>query len=334
MTTTCPQCGAILRAESSVCSYCDSRLVSSVDDELILSSHIAPATFSSGATRGNLALEPEWRAELSRRVDAYRRRHRRAAPENQAQLPFDSAQRDTDTEAASAAYAGGPAVAVDAPPEEDFAFSIAIGRHGAAPAAAMRRNRVERVEIDLSAAPGGEAESAGAEADLDAGAHESRVASPLFPVASLGARGTAAMVDAIFLLFSYGGFLTLFGSLGGQFSFSKLSAIVYVSTFVLFYLQYFALFTVFGGTTPGMTLRGLQVVSSTGPDGFGAGDRPSPRQLLLRSLGYLLSAGTFLLGFVWACWDEDHLTWHDRISRTYLTSTDAPPHAAHPAPGS
>jgi uncharacterized RDD family membrane protein YckC len=57
------------------------------------------------------------------------------------------------------------------------------------------------------------------------------------------------------------------------------------------------------------------------------GDRPSPRQLLLRSLGYVLSAGTFLLGFVWACWDEDHLTWHDRISRTYLTSADAMPHA-------
>ena len=338
MTTTCPHCGAILRAESNVCLYCDSRLVSSIDDELLLSSHVAPAPIlprprrdgASGpapSTRGNLALEPEWRAELSRRVDAYRKRHRRATPENQARLPFDSAEHRDRGEAACTAHADGAGVAVDVPPEEDFAFTIAIGRRGAAHAAARARHRrVERVDIDLTAVREADAESVGAGADLAAAARESRMASPLFPVASLGARATAAIVDAIFLLFSYGGFLTLFGSLGGQFSFSKLSALVYVSTFALFYLQYFALFTVFGGTTPGMMLCRLHVVSVTG-------DRPSPRRLLLRSLGYVLSGGTFLLGFVWACWDEDHLTWHDRISRTYLTSTDALPHAAHPAPG-
>lgn len=278
-------------------------------------------------TRGNLALEPEWRAELLRRVDAYRKRHRRAAPENQTQLPFDSA-----------AAADGAGIAVDAPPEEEFAFTMAVGRRSAHAAASARHRRVERVDIDLTAA---EAEGAGAEADLGAAARESHTASPLFPVAPLGERATAAIVDALFLLFSYGGFLALFSSFGGQFSFSKLNAIVYVSTFALFYLQYFALFTVFGGTTPGMMLRRLHVVSSACPDefgagpnglgacpdGFGVGDRPSPRQLLLRSLGYVLSAGTFLLGFVWACWDEDHLTWHDRISRTYLTSADAMPHA-------
>jgi uncharacterized RDD family membrane protein YckC len=36
----------------------------------------------------------------------------------------------------------------------------------------------------------------------------------------------------------------------------------------------------------------------------------------------MLSAGTFFLGFLWAQWDEDELTWHDRISRTYLSSAD------------
>jgi len=289
-------------------------------------------------TRGNLALEPEWRAELSRRVDAYRKRHRRAAPENQTQLPFDSAEPRERS-------ADGAGIAVDAPPEEEFAFTMAIGRHGPAPygtergtahvAARARSRRVERVDIDLTAVRGEEAESAGPDAPSQRGLErfaESHTASPLFPVAPLGERATAAMVDALFLLFSYGGFLALFSSFGGQFSFSELNAIVYVSTFALFYLQYFALFTVFGGTTPGMMLRRLHVVSSAcpdefgaGPDGLGVGDRPSSRQLLLRSLGYVLSAGTFLLGFAWACWDEDHLTWHDRISRTYLTSADVLP---------
>ena len=41
--------------------------------------------------------------------------------------------------------------------------------------------------------------------------------------------------------------------------------------------------------------------------------------MLWRCVGYLLSAGTFFLGFLWACWDEDALTWHDRMSRTYLS---------------
>jgi uncharacterized RDD family membrane protein YckC len=62
-----------------------------------------------------------------------------------------------------------------------------------------------------------------------------------------------------------------------------------------------------------MMMRGLQVVNFSG-------DEPSPRQMLWRSVGYVLSAGTFFLGFFWSMWDEDELTWHDRISHTYLSS--------------
>jgi hypothetical protein len=34
----------------------------------------------------------------------------------------------------------------------------------------------------------------------------------------------------------------------------------------------------------------------------------------------LLSGATLMLGFVWALWDEDHFTWQDRISQTYITA--------------
>jgi uncharacterized RDD family membrane protein YckC len=134
----------------------------------------------------------------------------------------------------------------------------------------------------------------------------------LYPVASLEERRFAAAIDIACLLFAYGGFLALFGSLGGQFTISKLSAAVYGLTFAIVYLQYFALFTIFGGTTPGMMFRGLQVTSFTG-------EAPTPRQMLLRAAGYILSAGTLFLGFFWAWWDEDALTWHDRLSKTYLS---------------
>src|SRR5260370_14605678 len=134
----------------------------------------------------------------------------------------------------------------------------------------------------------------------------------LHPLALIDDRRLAGLVDLFCLLFAYGGFLMLFGSLGGQFTLSKLSAAVYVATFAIVYLQYFALFTTFGGTTPGMMLRGLQVLSSSG-------EPPTPRRLSRRLADYMLSAGTFFMGFLWVMWDEDELTWHDRLSRTYLS---------------
>jgi uncharacterized RDD family membrane protein YckC len=138
----------------------------------------------------------------------------------------------------------------------------------------------------------------------------------VIPVASLRERQGAGIWDAIFLVLAYAGFLAMFRAFGGRLILGKFDAIVSGATLVLFYAQYFTLFTALGGTTPGMMLRKLRVVSFDGGD-------PTPRQLLWRSFGYLISGGTALLGFLWALWDEDHLTWHDRISQTYLTSAPA-----------
>jgi uncharacterized RDD family membrane protein YckC len=186
--------------------------------------------------------------------------------------------------------------------EDDFSFTIAIGRY-----TPPSEKRDARMVIDVSVPPVSEAEAETPENE------EPSERYGLYPVASLDQRRAAALIDAVCLLFAYGGFLMLFGSLGGQFTLSKLSAAVYAATFAIVYLQYFALFTVFGGTTPGMMFRGLQVASFSG-------DQPTPRQMLLRAAGYVLSAGTFFMGFLWAWWDEDTLTWHDRFSRTYLSS--------------
>jgi uncharacterized RDD family membrane protein YckC len=191
-------------------------------------------------------------------------------------------------------------VAVASPAaDDDFSFTIAIGRNVAA-------REEARMVIDVSLPPAPE-QSFEATPLTDSRSEQTG----LYPVASIDERRIAGLIDTACLLFAYGGFLTLFGSLGGQFTFSKLSAVMCVATFVIVYLQYFALFTVFGGTTPGMMLRGLQVVSFSG-------EPPTPRQMLWRSAGYMLSAGTFFMGFLWAMWDEDALTWHDRLSRTYL----------------
>ena len=279
VTKTCSQCGAILPSSVRVCSFCESSLIS-------------PSDSSASATAGR-AQAAVWRGELAQRVEAYRSRRRKAQPdENQSQFAFEPASGE--------ALGTVPSVALAQPSatDDDFSFSIAIGR------TANKREDDPRLVIDVSLP----LDVQGSEAQ-EAPAHQPG----LYPVASIDDRRIAALADAACLFFAYGAFLALFGSVGGEFTLSKLSAVVSLATFAIVYLQYFALFTIFGGTTPGMMLRGLQVVSFSG-------DNPSPRQMLLRSAGYVLSAGTFFLGFLWALWDEDTLTWHDRMSRTYLTS--------------
>jgi len=185
--------------------------------------------------------------------------------------------------------------------EEDFSFTIAIGR------TTNSRDDQTRMFIDVSA------DCAAAPGASTNGVAVGNASPPgLYPVASIEERRVAGLVDGACLLFAYGAFLALFGSLGGTFTLSKLSAAVYAATLAIVYMQYFALFTIFGGTTPGMMLRGLQVVSFDG-------EPPTPRQMIWRSAGYLISAGTCCLGFLWSMWDEDSLTWHDRLSRTYLS---------------
>jgi uncharacterized RDD family membrane protein YckC len=136
----------------------------------------------------------------------------------------------------------------------------------------------------------------------------------VYPVAALAERRRAAFVDAGLLIFSYGGMLALFTVLGGRIGLNPLDLAVAGTTLALFYAQYFALFTVFGGSTPGMMLHGLRVVRFDG-------GIPTSRQMAWRSFGYLLSAGSCLLGFAWALWDDDHLCWQDRISQTYVTAS-------------
>ncbi len=249
------------------------------------------------ASQREIQQDAAWRGELAQRLAAYRTRRRKVAPHAaQSRLPFEEPSEEARADASVAIAESGATI------EDDFSFTIAIGRPSK-----KRVIEESRMIIDVSLPPDADALSPAL-----APGEERKSLPGLHPVASIDDRRLAAVIDLVCLLFAYGGFLTLFGSLGGQFTLSKLSAAVYAIAFAIVYLQYFALFTVFGGTTPGMMMRGLQVVDFSG-------EPPTPRQMLLRSAGYVLSMGTFFLGFLWALWDEDELTWHDRLSRTYLS---------------
>jgi uncharacterized RDD family membrane protein YckC len=136
------------------------------------------------------------------------------------------------------------------------------------------------------------------------------------PVASLIERARAALIDMTLMFFAFGSFLAIFSLLGGQWERSKTDLVVTVAVFALFYSQYFTLFIFCGGATPGMRMYGLRVAAFDG-------SAPAQRHLMRRSVGYVLSGSTLLLGFMWSLWDDDGLSWHDHISQTCLVKSAA-----------
>ena len=235
-----------------------------------------------------MSAEPEWRREVSRRLEAYRvRRGRNRPDDSQSGLPFSRAS-----------------VALEEDEREIEELELHERSRAISPQRPVqKKSQNERVEINI-------------QPELDFTSFPDDRAHPqtaLVPVAGLTVRRYAGALDALFLALTYAGFLGLFHSLGGQVVLEKVDAIVYLATFYLFYAQYFFLFTTFAGATPGMQLCGLTVVRLDG-------SLPDTRQLLWRSFGYLLSGATVMLGFVWSLWDEDHFTWQDRISQTYITA--------------
>jgi uncharacterized RDD family membrane protein YckC len=290
----CSQCGALLLEDAERCSFCDALLVDRDDltsrdevhdEEARYDVPEVPALVGVSATapserrteRRASPEEPEWRREVARRLHDYRARRRHLYPDDaQSGLPlFDEPALEE------------PEEALEPPPRARIA----------------PRQRSERVDICIQP-----------ELDFSSAAeYGARPQTALVPVATLAERQAAGLLDVLFLVLAFAGFLGLFRSLGGELVVAKVNAIVYLAAFFLFYAQYFFLFTTFAGSTPGMQLRGLTIVRLDGT-------LPDTRQLLWRSFGYLLSVATLMLGFVWALWDDDRFTWQDRISQTYITA--------------
>jgi uncharacterized RDD family membrane protein YckC len=293
----CSKCGALLLDDTGNCSFCD---VSGAENEEILEPVAAGAPASGEASENN---EPEWRREVSRRLERYRARRGHLRPDDsQSGLPFREAPAapkidDEVRERRSAQRQPAPSGA------DGFALRKTKGRpieRRAAQKTARQNERVEiciQPELDFSSGP-------------DDRAHPQTA---LVPVASLAERRFAGALDALFLGVTFVGFVGLFRSLGGEIALERMDAIVCLAVVYLFYGLYISLFTTLAGATPGMQLRSLTIVRLDG-------SLPNTRLLLWRSFGYLLSGATLMLGFLWALWDEDRFTWQDRISQTYVTA--------------
>ncbi len=367
---TCKQCGAINQSSVESCCFCSARLNPPAGPEGNTVPN-GPATpkFSAAAspkTNGSLALQPEWRREVSHRLRSYRERHGHSGiATSQTALEFEHSENEAGGDDEAVAYrsqssmsdhatatavaraaevvrtedpepqihydshldhefeeATDAAVTLDEDQYEDplqatlAAAAARVAMEAAPPVAAKKQEAFQHLLIDVSRPPEAEVAGPAKRYETESAQIFSRPDSTLLPVAGLSVRRRAAAVDAICLLSAFAVVLGAFAFFGGRLIASKLDAFVCGAILTLLYTQYFSLFTMMGGATPGMMLTGLRLVSFDG-------SAPQPRQLIRRCAGYLISGGMALMGFLWSFWDEDHLSWHDHISQTYITPAES-----------
>jgi uncharacterized RDD family membrane protein YckC len=131
------------------------------------------------------------------------------------------------------------------------------------------------------------------------------------PVALPGHRLLAAAVDASMVLIGLGLFLLIF-FVGGDMVVSRETAPFLIAVGAVIALFYRSLWYFGNGDTPGMRFAGLRLVDFDGR-------RPDREQRGMRQVAGLLSLLAAGLGLVWALVDEESLTWHDHISKTFPT---------------
>ncbi|HEU0004526.1 MAG TPA: RDD family protein, partial [Terriglobia bacterium] len=166
--------------------------------------------------------------------------------------------------------------------------------------------KTERIEIDLNQ-PTLPFESSENSASAS---REDRVQKGL-SAAALALRVKAALIDALFVFGCFLIFLLIVFFVPEFALFTKSSLLGLGCVLLLIFLSYVGTFTALGARTLGMDHEQLEVVSYQG-------NAISFREARLRSFGYLVSLGCFGLGFLWALFDPEQLTWHDKISRTLV----------------
>lgn len=130
-------------------------------------------------------------------------------------------------------------------------------------------------------------------------------------VAPIGMRFFAGVLDALVLLLGAAVYGLIFWRTGGHFSQQPLELIAGGLIAVFFIFLYFGGCTAIASATPGLIWAGLEVRTFEG-------NSPRLSECFWRAFGYLVSMSALMLGFVWAAVDADGLSWHDRMSRTFL----------------
>ena len=130
-------------------------------------------------------------------------------------------------------------------------------------------------------------------------------------VASLSRRVCSAAVDGLVVLVATAIFATVIHVIIGATPPGRSFWMLALALPALLWSLYQYLFLAYAGCTPGMQMAQLEVTTFEG-------ENPSLRRCRGRAIAAAASCLSMGMGFLWALMDDDHLGWHDRITRTYL----------------
>ena len=268
-----------------------------------------------------------WRQELSERVQSFRQRRARlrneAGPEES--LDFEFEPRD-----ASAPPEPGleeilefpqnvvtvdaeitPSAALEDDAQQSDAETLEKGDEGSEILDSALAEPDE-FAIERASPADNRLEIVVAPEEVNAPAAASQLEVQALPVAPLGRRFLAGLVDGLVLLLGAGLFAFIFWKAGGHLTPAPPNLAIVALIAVIFVWAYMGMFTALTFSTPGLTCMGIEVRNMEGWP-------PATRESLLRAFGYLVSISALMIGFLWALVDGEGLTWHDRISGTFLT---------------
>jgi len=139
------------------------------------------------------------------------------------------------------------------------------------------------------------------------------------PVAITAHRLMAAACDGGIILLgmtlflgAFYGCISLLGGAGAQFAINKQTLPLLAGIAVVFALLYNTLWALGNQDTAGMAWTRLRLVNFDG-------QKPDREQRLYRLASGCLSLMAAGLGLLWALVDEESLTWHDHMSKTFPT---------------
>jgi len=132
-------------------------------------------------------------------------------------------------------------------------------------------------------------------------------------IASISDRLMAAIVDASLVIAAFLLFVLVFVACTAHPPTGKPALVSAAGVLFGLAVLYQWLFFSYLDATPGM--RYAKIALCTFDD-----ENPTRKSMRFRVWALLLAAMPLGLGFLWAFFDEDHLGWHDRITRTYQRS--------------
>lgn len=145
------------------------------------------------------------------------------------------------------------------------------------------------------------------------------------PVAAIPHRMMAGALDTSMILLACASFLLTFRLFGLELAFNRPALILCALVVGLVAVLYHGLWALSGLESIGLRSVGLRLVNFDG-------ERPKRGQRVARYLAGWLGLAACGMGLVWALIDEERLTWHDHISKTFPTPLKGQSPARYPIP--